>query len=84
MAQQDREVVELLISSVNEAMEASVQIASSSQQQMAGMDQIVPAMENIKQASDQNVAGIRQTQDAARSLNELGNSLKQIVQRYRL
>jgi methyl-accepting chemotaxis protein len=84
MVQQDREVVEMLIDSINEAMEASVQIASSSQQQIAGMDQIVPAMENIKQASEQNVSGIRQTQDAARSLNELGSSLKQIVERYRL
>lgn len=84
MVQEDREVVELLIESINEAMEASVQISSSSQQQMAGMDQIVPAMENIKQASEQNVAGILQTKDAAKNLNDLGESLKQVVERYRL
>ena len=84
MVQEDREVVELLIESINEAMEASVQISSSSQQQMAGMDQIVPAMENIKQASEQNVAGIIQTKDAAKNLNDLGESLKQVVERYRL
>ncbi len=82
--QEDRQVVELLIDSINEAVEAAVQISSSSQQQMAGMDQIVPAMTNIRQASEQNVAGIRQTQEAARSLNELGNSLKYLVERYRL
>ena len=84
MVQENREVVELLIESINEAMEASVQISSSSQQQMAGMDQIVPAMENIKQASEQNVAGIIQTKDAAKNLNDLGESLKQVVERYRL
>lgn len=84
MVQEDREVVELLIESINEAMEASVQISSSSQQQMAGMDQIVPAMENIKQASEQNVAGIRQTQDAAKNLYDLGENLKSVIERYRL
>ncbi len=84
MVQEDREMVELLIDSINEAMEASVQISSSSQQQMAGMDQIVPAMENIKQASEQNVAGIRQAQDAAKNLYDLGENLKNVIERYRL
>lgn len=84
MVQEDREVVEMLIESVTEAVEASVQISSSSQQQMAGMDQIVPAMENIKQASEQNVAGIRQTQDAAKNLYDLGETLKHVIERYRL
>ncbi len=84
MVQEDREVVEMLIESVNEAVEASVQISSSSQQQMAGMDQIVPAMENIKQASEQNVSGIRQTQDAAKNLFDLGETLKHVIERYRL
>jgi methyl-accepting chemotaxis protein len=84
MVQEDREVVEMLIESVTEAVEASVQISSSSQQQMAGMDQIVPAMENIKQASEQNVAGIRQTQDAAKNLFDLGETLKHVIERYRL
>ncbi|PKP53277.1 MAG: hypothetical protein CVT92_05210 [Bacteroidetes bacterium HGW-Bacteroidetes-1] len=80
----DRQVVELLTETVEEAVQASIQISSSSQQQMAGMDQIVPAMENIKQASEQNVAGIRQAHDAARDLNELGQSLKRVMDRYNL
>lgn len=84
MVQEDRVVVENLMDSINEAMEASVQISSSSQQQMAGMDQIVPAMENIKQASDQNVVGIRQTNEAAKDLYELSVSLRQVIERYRL
>jgi len=82
--QEDRQVIELLIDSINEAVEASVQISSSSQQQMAGMDQIVPAMTNIRQASEQNVAGIKQTQEAARNLHELGANLKELIERYRL
>lgn len=81
---EDREVVETLIESVNEATEAAVQISSSSHQQMAGMDQIVPAMENIKQASEQNVSGIRQTEEAMKSLYELGESLKSVITKYKL
>lgn len=80
----DRKVVELLTETVEEAVQASIQISSSSQQQMAGMDQIVPAMENIKQASEQNVAGIRQAHDAARDLTELGQNLKQMMDHYNL
>jgi methyl-accepting chemotaxis protein len=39
---QSGEVIELLAKNVEEAAEASLQISSSNQQQMAGMDQIVP------------------------------------------
>jgi len=81
---EDRQVVEALTKNVEEAVQASIQISSSSQQQMAGMDQIVPAMENIKQASEQNVAGIRQAQSATRDLNELSQNLQKIIERYRL
>lgn len=84
IVQEDREVVEMLIDTINEATEAAVQISSSSQQQIAGMDQIVPAMENIKQASEQNVTGISQTQKAAHGLDELSNNLKKVIERYRL
>jgi len=48
------------------------------------MDQIALAMENINQASAQNVAGTRQTETAARSLQELGLGLKQLVERYKV
>lgn len=80
----DRLIVDALTETVHQAMQASIQISSSSQQQMVGMDQIVPAMENIKRASEQNVAGIRQAQDATRNLNELGMNLKAVIENYRL
>ncbi len=81
---EDRLVVEALIENVNETAEAAVQISSSSQQQIAGLDQIVPAMENIKQASEQNVTGVRQTQDAVKNLHVLSDNLKDVIERYRL
>jgi methyl-accepting chemotaxis protein len=46
------------------------------------MDQMALAMENIKQASTQNVAGTKQTETAAQNLHDLGQKLKQIVERY--
>ena len=81
---QSGEVIELLAKNVEEAAEASLQISSSNQQQMAGMDQIVPAMENIKLASEQNVAGIKQAQLAAHDLNTLGQNLKKIIEKFNL
>jgi len=69
---------------VNDAVQSVIQISTASQQQMAGMDQIVPAMENIKQASEQNVVGTRQTQNAAQTLNELGQNLKKIILKYNI
>ena len=51
---------------------------------MAGMDQIVPAMENIKRASEQNVTGISHTQDTAQKIHQLGRNLKTIILKYNL
>ena len=39
-------------------------------------------MENIKQASMQNVASAKQLETAARNLNDLGQRLKQLVESY--
>jgi len=51
---------------------------------MAGMDQVALAMENIKQASSQNVAGTQQAEVAAQSLHELGQKLKQLASQYKV
>jgi len=82
LAEKSGEAIELLAESVTEAAQSSFQISSSSQQQMAGMNQIVPAMENIKQASEQNVIGTKQTQTAANTLNELGQKMKIIAEKF--
>jgi methyl-accepting chemotaxis protein len=74
--------IQALTASVGEAAQAAIQIAASSQQQLVGVDQVAAAMESIKQASTQNVVSARQLEAAARSLNDLGQRLKQIVERY--
>ena len=68
-----------LAESVSEAAQAATQIAASSQQQMVGMDQVALAMENIKQASMQNVSGTQQAETAAHSLHELGLKLGSMI-----
>jgi methyl-accepting chemotaxis protein len=75
--------IRALADSVQESAQAATQIAASSQQQVVGMDQVALAMESIKLASAQNVAGIRQTESAAQSLQGLGQSLTELVQRYK-
>ncbi|MDD2798452.1 MAG: methyl-accepting chemotaxis protein [Bacteroidales bacterium] len=78
------EVIEILADNVEEAAQSAIQISSSNQQQMAGMEQIVPAMENIKLASEQNVNGIKQAQLAAHDINNLGQNLKLVIEKFKL
>ena len=78
------ESIRLLAESVTEAAQAATQIAASSQQQMVGMDQVALAMENIKQASMQNVSGTRQAEVAAQHLHELGQKLKGLAEQYKV
>jgi methyl-accepting chemotaxis protein len=81
-AMQAGESVQRLADHIIEAAQAATQIAASSHQQMIGMDQVASAMESIKTASAQNVASTRQTEAAARNIQELGHKLKAIVEQY--
>lgn len=78
------ESIRTLADSIDEATQAATQIAASSQQQLIGMDQIVLAMESIKQASTQNVVSTKQAAVSAQSLHELGQRLKLIVAQYQV
>ena len=76
------EAIVALAANVTEAAQAATQIAASSQQQLVGMEQVAGAMENIKQASTQNVASARQLETAAHNLGDLGQRLKSLVDAY--
>ncbi len=78
------EAIRILAENIAEAAQAALQIAASSQQQLVGMDQVALAMENIKQASTQNMAGTGQAEAAAQNLHELGGKLKQLVELYKI
>lgn len=78
------EAIRALADSATEASQAAIQIAASSQQQLVGMDQVALAMENIKQASTQNISGMKQLETAAQNLQGLGGKLKQLVEQYKV
>jgi len=78
------EAIRQLTESIVDAAQAATQISASSQQQVLGMDQVAQAMESIKVASSQNMAGTKQAETAARQLHEMGEKLHVIVARYKL
>ncbi|MEX2535598.1 MAG: methyl-accepting chemotaxis protein [Trueperaceae bacterium] len=73
------QAINRLADSVEAAAQAATQISASNQQQMVGMDQVALAMDNIKQASSQNVAGTRQAESAAKDLQDLGRRLTRLI-----
>jgi methyl-accepting chemotaxis protein len=73
------EAIRLLAESLTESAQAAQQILVSAQQQAAGMDQVALAMQNIREASTQNMASTRQVERAAQDLNGLAGRLKALV-----
>ncbi len=76
--------IRMLAKSMAEAAQAVAQIAASSQQQVVGMDQVVIAIESIKEASNQNVTSVNQVEKSMHRLLDLGQQLQQLVGRYKL
>lgn len=69
---------------VRESVQTFQQIVASTNQQQLGIEQVMGALQNIRQASTQTAAGTRQLDEAAANLAELSRALEQISQRYRL
>jgi len=78
------ESIRSLCKSVLESAESATIIQASNEQQAAGVDQVSNAMAYIDQAVRQNVAGATQLEEAARQISELGISLKELVERYKM
>jgi methyl-accepting chemotaxis protein len=78
------EAIRVLSESSNEAVQAAIQIVASSQQQVIGMDQIGVAMQNINQAGTETAVSMVQSEKAAKNLNELGQKLKELVERFKV
>jgi len=78
------EAIQVLTGSIMDSAQAATQIAASTQEQLVGVDQVAVAMDSIKLASSQNVASAQQLETAARNLSELGQRLKQMVERYQV
>ena len=76
--------IRALSDTVTESAQAGVQIGVSSQQQITGMEQMVGAMESIKDASAQNAASAKQLQKGAEDLQEMGKKLSQLVAQFKV
>jgi methyl-accepting chemotaxis protein len=83
-SQEAGEAIKMMSEGVLKSAQAAVQIAASTNEQMAGIDQVALAMENIKKATEQIVSGARQSEESTKNLNELGIKLKQMVERYKV
>ncbi|MDR6983541.1 methyl-accepting chemotaxis protein [Rheinheimera pacifica] len=77
------EAILALAAQFEQSSDAAMQIAASSQQQLIGMDQVATAMRDINNASQNNVAGARQAEQAAKALHDLGHKLKQRAATFR-
>lgn len=77
------EAIRILAESSNEAVQAATQIVASSQQQVVGMDQIGIAMQNINQAGTETAVSMVQAEKSAKSLYELGQKLKGMVEKFK-
>jgi methyl-accepting chemotaxis protein len=81
---QAAEAIVTLSDSVSEAAQVATQIAASSRQQLVGIDQVVLAMETVKETTNQNVDSARQLETSAHNITELGRKLKQQVEHYQV
>lgn len=77
------EAIKRLTGHIERAAEAATQIAASSRQQLAGMDQVAAAMENIKEVTEQNVESTRRMETEMQSLDQVGQDLNKMVNYYR-
>ncbi|MFH1112952.1 MAG: methyl-accepting chemotaxis protein [Pseudomonadota bacterium] len=78
------EAIESLLQSVSAASRAAGVINASSDQQFQGVDQVSQAMKNIESAMSTNLDSTRQLEGAAKRLEEVGHTLKGLVEKYRV
>ncbi|MCG8422912.1 MAG: methyl-accepting chemotaxis protein [Proteobacteria bacterium] len=71
--------IRTLVTTVEEAAEAAAQIAASAGQQASGITHINLAMRNINQVASENLSSTEQAAQAARDLNELAETLRELL-----
>ena len=69
----------ILSDNVIESTQAAIQIGSSSKEQLVGMDQLALGMDNIKEASSQNMESAKQLESATKGLKDLGLKINDLV-----
>jgi methyl-accepting chemotaxis protein len=69
---------------IQESVQTFQQIVASTNQQQLGIEQVMGALQNIRQASQQTAAGTRQLDTAAANLTQLSGQLVGLADRYRV
>lgn len=75
-AQRAGDAIRTLAASIDESAAAAERIVGSARQQALGMEQIVGAMGSIRDATEQNVSGLRRTEAVARELAAVADALR--------
>lgn len=83
MAQSD-ETIQVMSDNIASSADFAMQIASSSQQQLAGVEQLAQAMTSIKDAGQQNMDSAHQLEEATSRLEALAVNLQQVSERFTL
>lgn len=78
------QAIEKLYGGVEESAGAAHEIRASSDQQSAAIDQVSSGISSIELAMRQNVSSTSQLDSAARRLADLGEQLKELVERYKI
>lgn len=79
-----RKAIEVLTRSIADSSREAIEITASIQDQVAGMDQISSAIENIRNAAQKNLEITRKAEKTAEDLHELGARLKKITLQYQV
>ncbi|WP_132256965.1 methyl-accepting chemotaxis protein [Methylobacterium segetis] len=75
--------IEEITARVEESVQTFQQIVASTNQQQLGIEQVMGALQNIRQASQQTAAGTREVEAASANLTELAQALIALAERYR-
>ena len=75
--------IEEMAARVEESTQTFQQIVASTNQQQLGIEQVMGALQNIRQASQQTAAGTREVEAASANLTELAQGLLTLAERYR-
>lgn len=76
--------IRTMAENIQESVLAFQQIVAGTNQQQIGLEQVIQALQNIREASSQTAAGTRQLEGAASNLNNLGQGLVEAVRNYQV
>ncbi len=78
------ESIHVLTRSISDSSQAAIQIETTGKQQLAGIDQVFEAIENIDTAIAQNAGGAEQLKNSTQDLEDLGKRLQHLIEDYKL